>query len=89
LEGAIILSIFHDLTDVKLFIRELAENMPAHLPYKTEFDFFSSINCTTQSEYREELKKFLEVFVFDPSVDSMPDMIKTVYPKLVELYDWL
>lgn len=83
------MSSFHDITDVKLFIRELAENMPAHLHYKTEFDFFSSINYTTQSEYREELKKFLEVFVFDPSVDSMPDMIKTVYPKLVELYDWL
>ena len=80
---------FRDLTDVKLFIREIAENMPAHLPYKEDFDFFSSINFTTQSEYRQELKHFLEVFVFDPSVDSMPNIIKMVYPKLVELYDWL
>lgn len=83
------MSSFRDLIDVKLFIREIAENMPAHFPYKADFDFFSSINCTTQSEYREELKKFLEAFVLDPSVDSMPDVIKTVYPKLVELYDWL
>ena len=74
------MSNFHDLTDVKLFIKEIAEN---------DFDFFSSINCTTQSEYREELKCFLEVFVFDSSVDSMSDIIKSVYPKLVELYDWL
>ena len=80
---------FRDLTDVKLFIREIAENMSAHLSYKADFDFFSSVNCTTQSEYRGELKHFLEVFLFAPSVDSMPDIIKTVYPKLVELYDWL
>ena len=80
---------FRDLTDVKLFMREIAENIPAHSPYKADFDFFSSINYTTQSEYREELKKFLEVFVFDPSVDSMPDIIKTVHPELVKLYNWL
>ena len=83
------MSNFHDLTDVKLFIKEIAENVPEHWPYKADFDFFSSINCTTQSEYREELKHFLEVFVFDPSAESMPNIIKTVYPKLVELYDWL
>ena len=54
-EGDIIMSNFHDLTDVKLFIKEIAENVPEHWPYKADFDFFSSINCTTQSEYREEL----------------------------------
>ena len=83
------MSSFHDLTDVKLFIRELAENMPAHLPYKTEFDFFSSINCTTQSEYRHELKSFLEVFIAENAILTMPDTVRLCYSRLLKLYDWL
>lgn len=80
---------FRDLTDVKLFIREIAENMPAHLPYKADFDFFSSINYTTQSEYRHELKSFLEVFISENAILTMPDTIKLCYSRLLKLSDWL
>ena len=52
------LSGFQDLMDVKVFMRGIAEKLPAHSPYKADFDFFSAINYTTQSEYRQELKSF-------------------------------
>lgn len=80
---------FQDLTDAKTFISEIAEQVPARSPYRDDFVFFSSINYTTTSEYRQELKKFLEAFISETAILSMPDAVKAVYPKLVRLYDWL
>lgn len=80
---------FQSLTDVTIFIKEIAERMPAQSPYQADFVFFSSINFTTQSEYRQELKRFLETFITETAIPSMPDTVKNVYPKLVKLYDWL
>lgn len=44
-------------------MRRIAETMDEENPFYTDFKFFSAINYTTQSEYRQELKKFLKEFV--------------------------
>lgn len=83
------LSDFQNLMDVKAFMRGIAEKLPAHSPYKADFDFFSAINYTTQSEYRQELKSFLETIVSGTAILTMPDPVKEAYPQLVKLYGWL
>lgn len=80
---------FQDLTDVKSFIKDIAEHLPTHSPYRGDFEFFSSINCTTQSEYRHELKSFLEVFIAENTILTMPDTVRLCYSRLLKLYDWL
>ena len=72
-----------------MFIREIAEQLPAYVPYQDDFAFFSDINCTTTSEYCQELKRFLEAFISGNAVLFMPGTVKFDYPKLVKLYDWL
>lgn len=83
------LSDFQNLMDVKAFMRGIAEKLPAHSPYKADFDFFSAINYTTQSEYRQELKSFLGTIVSGTAILTMPDPVKEAYPQLVKLYGWL
>ena len=80
---------FRDLADAKKFIGDISKCLPKNFLYYEDFVFFSSINCTTQSEYREELKAFLERFISEIDILSMPDKIKVMYPQLVKLYDWL
>ena len=70
------LSDLQNLMDVKAFMRGIAEKLPAHSPYKADFDFFSAINYTTQSEYRQELKSFLETIVSGTAILTMPDPVK-------------
>lgn len=85
----IMLSDFHDLSVAKTLMCEIAEKLPAHSPYKADFDFFSAINYTTQSEYRQELKSFLETIVSGTAILTMPDPVKEAYPQIVKLYGWL
>ena len=49
-----------NLVDAKNIMGSVASLLPKSDPYNEDFQFFSSINCTTSSEYREELKSFLK-----------------------------
>ena len=78
-----------NLVDAKNIMGSVASLLPKNDPYNEDFQFFSSINCTTSSEYREELKSFLESFIIDHAILSMPENVKEIYPLLVKLYGWL
>ena len=45
---------FIDLSDVTQLMRRIAETMDEENPFYTDFKFFSAINYTIQSEYRQE-----------------------------------
>lgn len=81
--------LFHDLTDAKNIMSSVAERLSENDPYYEDFRFFSANNCTTSSEYREKLKSFLEKFIIDHGIFSMPDNAGEMYPLLVKLYGWL
>ena len=82
-------TIFSNLGEAKNIINSVAKLLPKNNPYYEDFQFFSSNNCTTSSEYREELKSFLEKFIIDYAILSMPENVKEIYPLLVKLYGWL
>ncbi len=75
-----------DLEEAKTLIGDIAAQMPEGSPYREDFAFFASINCTTQSEYREELKAFLERFILETAIFDMPNPVKERYSKLAHLY---
>ena len=81
--------IFNDLMDAKDIMGSVTKLLSVNDPYYEDFQFFSSANCTTLSEYREELKSFLEKFIISHAIFSMPDNVEEMYPLLVKLYGWL
>lgn len=81
--------VFNDLMDAKDIMGSVAKLLSANDPYYEDFQFFSSIRCTTSSEYREELKSFLEKFIISHAIFSMPNNVEEIYPLLVKLYGWL
>lgn len=81
--------LFNNLVDAKKIMGSVTKLLPIDNPYYEDFQFFSSINCTTSSEYREELKSFLEKFIINHAILSMPDNVMNIYPLLVKLYGWL
>lgn len=81
--------VFDNLMDAKNIMASVTKLLSVNDPYYEDFQFFSSINCTTSSEYREELKTFLEKFIISHAILSMPDNIEELYPLLVKLYGWL
>lgn len=81
--------LFHDLAEVKNIMGSVAERPSEDDPYYEDFRFFSAINCTTGSEYREELKSFLEGFIIGHGIFSLPEQVAEPYPLLVKLYRWL
>ena len=81
--------IFNNLVDAKNIMGSVAKLLPKNDPYYEDFQFFSTINCTTSSEYREELKLFLENFIISHTILSMPENVKEIYQLLVKLYGWL
>ena len=78
---------FRDLNDAKALMGEAADLLGPEERYYDDFRFFRAINCTTQAEYREELKHFLESFRGERTL--LPPAIQTLYPRLMALYDWL
>ena len=76
---------FIDLLDVTQLMRRIAETMDEEDPFYTDFKFFSAINYTTQSEYRQELKKFLKEFVIENGMFVEEKFIED----LKALYCWL
>lgn len=48
---------FIDLSDVTQLMQKIVEAMDETDPFYADFKFFSAINYTTQSEYRQELKR--------------------------------
>lgn len=76
---------FIDLSDATLLMRKIAENMDEEDPFYTDFKFFSAINYTTQSEYRQELKKILKEFVIENGIFVEEKSIED----LKALYCWL
>lgn len=80
---------FNDLMDAKDIMGSVVKLLSVNDPYYKDFQFFSAINCTTLSEYREELKSFLEKFIISHAIFSMPDSVEEIYPLLVKLYGWL
>lgn len=76
---------FIDLSDATLLMRKITENMDEEDPFYTDFKFFNAINYTTQSEYRQELKKFLKEFVIENGIFVEEKFIED----LKALYCWL
>lgn len=80
---------FSDLSDAVCLIRKVLESLDEDDPHYEDFRFFSAINCTTQSEYRQELKTFLGQILNENAVlgddGDQEDFIKD----LENLYDWL
>ena len=50
---------FRDLSDACALMGEIAASLRPGAPCCEDFVFFSAVNCTTQSEYRQELKALL------------------------------
>lgn len=76
---------FNDLSDVTQLMRKITETMDAEDLFYADFRFFNAINYTTQSEYRQELKKFLEKFVIENGIFAEKQFIED----LKALYCWL
>ena len=76
---------FIDLSDATRLMQIITEAMDTEDPFYADFRFFSAINYTTQSEYRQELKKFLEEFVIENRIFAEGQFIED----LKALYCWL
>lgn len=80
---------FENLVDAKNLMRCIANRLPHDNKYYDDFLFFGSVNFTTSSEYREELKRFLENFIIDNGVTFLSEAAIKLYPSMVRLYGWL
>lgn len=80
---------FENLVDAKQLMRRIENLLPHDNRYYQDFSFFSNINFTTSSEYREELKEFLENFIIEGGVTFLTEEAVKFYPNLVKLYGWL
>lgn len=80
---------FENLIDAKQLMQCIVNLLPYDNRYYQDFSFFSNINFTTSSEYREELKGFLENFIIEGGVTFLPEEAVKLYPNLVKLYSWL
>ena len=76
---------FIDLSDATRLMQKITETMDEEDQFYADFRFFSAINCTTQSEYRQELKKFLEEFVIENGLFVEGKFVED----LKALYCWL
>ncbi len=80
---------FENLADAKQLMQHISNLLPHNNCYYQAFTFFGSINFTTSSEYREELKEFLENFIIENGVNFLTEEAAKFYPNLVRLYGWL
>lgn len=78
---------FHDLTDACALMGEIAAALGPEAPYYGDFRFFGAVNCTTQSEYRQELKNFLAPLLAGPA--PVPAVLRPYAQPLTDLYRWL
>lgn len=76
---------FRDLSDACALMGEIAASLRPGAPCCEDFVFFSAVNCTTQLEYRQELKGFLKALLTSP----VPAPLRKFVPRLTELYRWL
>ena len=80
---------FSSLSDAVRLMQRITESLNENDPYYEDFKFFSAINCTTQSEFRQELKTFFDqvlssnimLLISTPQEDFTQD--------LERLYNWL
>ena len=76
---------FVDLSDACALMGKIAASLRPGAPYREDFVFFSAVSCTTQSEYRQELKGVLKALLTDP----VPVPLRMFVPQLTDLYHWL
>lgn len=82
---------FSSLSDAVRLMQRITESLSETDQYYEDFRFFSAINCTTQSEYRQELKTFLEQ-VLSGNIPLLMEETGThddFAQSLEELYIWL
>ena len=75
---------FKDLSDACALMGEIAASLRPGAPCCEDFVLFSAVNCTTQSEDRQELKGFLKALLTDP----VPVPLRMFVPQLTDLYRW-
>lgn len=80
---------FKNLADAKQLMQCIADRLPRDDRYYQDFSFFSKTSFTTLSEYREELKEFLENFIIEGGAALLAEETIKFYPDLVRLYGWL
>lgn len=76
---------FRVLSDACALMGEIAASLRPGAAYREDFVLFSAVNCTTQSEDRQELKGFLKALLTDP----VPVPLRKFVPQLTDLYRWL
>ena len=76
---------FQDLRDACALMGEIAGSLSPEDIFYGDFKFFRAVNCTTQSEYREALKSFLESLLSGP----LPAALRKFAPRLTVLCRWL
>lgn len=80
---------FSSLSDAVCLIKKISESLSEDDPYYEDFRFFSAINCTTQSEYRQDLKTFLGQLLDTAVVVEKCEHQQDFSEDLKNLYDWL
>ena len=80
---------FSSLSDAVRLMQRITESLNENDPYYEDFKFFSAINCTTQSEYRQELKTFLDQVLSSNIMLVISTPQEDFTQDLERLYNWL
>lgn len=80
---------FSSLSDAVHLMQRITETLIENDPYYEDFKFFSAINCTTQSEFRQELKTFLDQVLSSNIMLVISTPQEDFTQDLERLYNWL
>lgn len=80
---------FIDLLDATHLMQKVVETLSEDDPAYQDFKFFSAINYTTQSEYRQELKEFLKQLINGKAMPKNLLQTDNLAQDIEDLYHWL
>lgn len=80
---------FSDLLDATHLMQEVVTILSEDDPTYKDFKFFSAINYTLQSEYRQELKTFLKQLLDGKAMPKILFQTENLAQDIKDLYHWL